>query len=453
MRVLAVFLRTFCFKFMFVVMFTRRGSKLKLIYIIIDGMGDTPLKELGNRTPLEAAETPYMDSLAKNGKTGLMYTVGKGMAPESDVAVVSILGYDPFKYHVSRGALETVGAGLDMKNGDLALRCNFGTLASDNSSILDRRSGRNLTQKEATELANAINEQVQLESYPANFELKSTVTYRTALVIRRKEGRLSGNISNTDPAYKRINSIGVADLEAEMVLKTCKPLDETEEAKISATLINEFTKKATAVLDEHVINRRRVKEGKLKANVILSRDAGSMVPKFPLLSKLYGLNFVCLADMNVEIGISRLVGMSLVDLPLPSKDLEKDCKLRIKKLFEVLPHYDGFYVHIKGPDEPGHDGDCKLKSDLIATVDKHFVGEMLQRINLKDHLICITADHSTPCKLKAHSDDPVPLLIVGGKLQGDRIQRFSEKECKLGDLGVLSQGTELISKLINYLKE
>ncbi len=330
---------------------------MKLIYIIIDGMGDLPIEELGGKTPLEAAETPYMDSLAKNGKTGLMYTVGKGMAPESDVAVVSVLGYDPFHYHVSRGALETVGAGLSMKNGDLAIRCNFGTLAPDNSSILDRRAGRNLTQEEADELADALNDQVLLESYPASLEIKSTVTYRAALVIRSKEGRFSGNISNTDPAYKRINSVGVADLEAKMILKTCNPLDETEEAKISAELVNEFTQKATFVLDTHEVNRRRAKEGKLKANVILSRDAGSMVPKFPPLSELYGLNFVCLADMNVERGIAKLAGMSLVDLPLPSKNLESDCKLRIKKLFEVLANYDGFYIHIKGPDEPGHDGD------------------------------------------------------------------------------------------------
>ena len=126
-----------------------RCLTLKLIYIIIDGMGDQPVKELGGKTPLEAAKTPHMDSLAKNGKTGLMYTVGKGMAPESDVAVVSILGYDPFQYHVSRGALESVGAGMDMKSGDLAIRCNFGTLAPDNSSIIDRRAGRNLTQQEA----------------------------------------------------------------------------------------------------------------------------------------------------------------------------------------------------------------------------------------------------------------------------------------------------------------
>ena len=426
---------------------------MKLIYIVIDGMGDLPIEELDGKTPLEAAETPYMDSLAKTGKTGLMYTMGKGIAPESDAAVVSILGYDPFKHHVSRGALESVGAGLEMRDGDLALRCNFGTLAADGSSIVDRRAGRDLTQEEADELAQAVNGQVRLESYPVGFQIKSTATYRAALVVRSEEKRLSGNISNTDPAYKRINGVGVADLEAEMVLKSCEPLDESEETRISAELVNEFTRKATPVLDQHEVNRRRVKEGKLKANVVLSRDAGSLVPKFPSLSELYGLNFVCLADMNVERGISRLVGMSLVDLPLPSESLEKDCELRVKKLFEVLPSYDCFYIHIKGPDVPGHDGDFDLKSRLIATVDEYFVGEMLQRINLEDHVVCITADHATPCKLKAHSDDPVPLLIAGDKLQGDRVQRFSEKECRMGELGVLSKGTELMPRLVKYVKE
>jgi 2,3-bisphosphoglycerate-independent phosphoglycerate mutase len=430
------------------------GLTLKLIYLVIDGMGDTPIKELGGKTPLEAAETPYMDSLAKNGKTGLMYTVGKGIAPESDVAVVSIMGYDPFKYHVSRGALESVGAELGMQNGDLALRCNLGTVNADGKSIIDRRAGRDLTQEEADALAQALNEQVQLTSHPlVSFQIKSVATYRTALVIKSENHRLSGNVSNTDPAYKRIDGMGVADLDAEMVMKTCEPLDGSEEARISAELVNEFTRKATPVLDRHEVNLRRVKDGKLKANAVISRDAGSVVPQFPSLNELYGLNFVCLADMNVERGISRLAGMSLSDVPLPSESLEKDCELRLKKLFEVLPRYDGFYVHIKGPDVPGHDGDYELKSRLIATVDKHFVGELLQRLSLEDCVICITADHATPCKLKSHSDDPVPLLVAGNKIQGDRVQKFSEKDCKLGELGVLSKGTELMPLLVKFVKE
>ena len=425
---------------------------MKLIYVVIDGMGDLPIEELGNRTPLEAAETPNMDFLAKKGKTGLMYTVGKGIAPESDVAVVSILGYDPFKYEVSRGVLEALGADLPFKDGDLALRCNFATLGPRNK-IIDRRVGRSLTTEEATELTEAINKRIRLESYPASFQFENTLSHRGALVIRSKEKKLSGSITNTDPAYIRIKGIGVAEAEAEMILKECKPLDKSVEAKVSADLVNEFTQKSMVILDKREVTRKRVKEGKLKANVILMRDAGVRLPKFPTLSQQYGFSFACLADMPVERGISRLAGMHMIELPPPSKSLEKDCKLRVEKLLENLPLYDCFYIHIKGPDEPGHDGDFNLKTQLIATVDKHFVGNMLQRINLEDYVICITADHSTPCKLKAHSDDLVPLLISGNKIQADKVQKFSEKKCKKGELGILLHGTELMPKLIIHLKE
>ncbi|MFA5365926.1 MAG: phosphoglycerate mutase, partial [Candidatus Bathyarchaeia archaeon] len=136
---------------------------MKLIYVAIDGMGDLPIKTLGDKTPLEAAETPNLDALAKSGKTGLMYTVGKGIAPESDVAVISLLGYDPFKYSTGRGVIEAVGAGLDMKDGDLALRCNFATLG-EGRNIIDRRVARSLTTEEAVELAKVANEQIKLES-------------------------------------------------------------------------------------------------------------------------------------------------------------------------------------------------------------------------------------------------------------------------------------------------
>jgi len=428
-----------------------RDLCLKLIYVVIDGMGDSPIEELGNRTPLEAADTPNMDFLAETGKTGLMYTVGKGIAPESDVAVISILGYDPFKYDASRGILEAIGTDLPIKHGDLALRCNFATLGSGNK-IVDRRVGRSLTTGEATELAEAINEQIQLGPYSVSFQFKNTLSHRGVLVMRSEKKGFSGNITNTDPAYTRVKGIGVAETEAEMVLKRCKPLDKTEEAKISADLVNEFTEKSFAILDDHEINKKRSKEGKLKANVILLRDAGDHLPRFPHLTQQYGFSFVCLVDMPVERGIAKLVGMRTVELPPPSKSLEKDCKLRMEKLLEILPLYDCFYIHIKGPDEPGHDGNFNRKTLLIATIDKYFIGNMLQRIDIEDYIICVTADHSTSCKLKAHSDDSVPFLISGNEIRADKVQKFSEKECKNGEFGVLSHGTELMPKLIMFLK-
>jgi 2,3-bisphosphoglycerate-independent phosphoglycerate mutase len=415
-------------------------------------MGDLPTEEFGNLTPLEAAETPNMDFLAKNGKTGTMYTIGKGIAPESDVAVISILGYDPFKYSTGRGVLEAVGSDVKMKDGDLALRCNFATLGSG-KEIIDRRAGRNLLTEEAKELSKTINKVVNLESYPVDFEFKSTIGHRGVLVIRSKKKPLSSNISNTDPAYSKVEGLGVAEEKVEMILKKCEPLDETEEANISAKLVNEFTEKSHKVLEEDKINKKRDAEGKLKANVILSRDAGHLLPKFFNISEKYGFRFISLTDMPVERGISKLAGMEMTALPPPSGDLEKDSVLRVKKLLELLPSYDCFYIHIKGPDEPGHDGDFERKTELIATIDKYFFGGLLEKIKLEENIICVTADHSTPCKLKGHSDDPVPLLIAGNKIKGDKVSKFSEKDCKKGSLGVLQHGTELMPKLISFLKK
>jgi len=423
---------------------------LKLIYVVLDGVGDLPIRELDNETPLGAAETPNMDSLAREGKTGLMYTVRKGIAPESDVAVISILGYDPFKYASGRGILEAVGAGLQVKNGDLTLRCNFATLGTG-QQIIDRRAGRNLTTEESLQLSQTVNEKVTLEAYPADFEFKSTIGHRAVLVIRSRAGPLSSLITNTDPGYTRLKGLGVAEKEVEMIIKTCEPMDESSEAMVSAELVNEFIHESHKVLGEHEVNKNRIAEGKLAANVILTRDAGDKLPKFFSIGGRYHVRFTCLADMPVERGIAKLAGMSLVDLPPPSYDLKNDCLLRVKKLLEVLPLYDCFYIHIKGPDEPGHDGDCQLKKQLITIIDRYFFGELVKKIHLSDHVLCVTADHSTPCILRAHSDDPVPILIAGNAIHGGNTVKFSEKECRKGSLGILQKGTELMPLLMNYI--
>jgi 2,3-bisphosphoglycerate-independent phosphoglycerate mutase len=425
---------------------------LKLIIIAIDGMGDLPIVELGNKTPLEAAKTPNLDFLAKNGKTGLMYTVRKGVAPESDVAVISLLGYDPFKYSTGRGVIEAVGAGIDMKDGDLALRCNFATLGQG-KTIIDRRVKRTLTTEEAMELTEAANKQINLESCPSTFEFKNTLGHRAVLVLKSKEKCLSSNITNSDPAYKMVNGIGVATPHVEMVLKKSLPLDDTEEAYNSASLVNEFIAKTHELWENHAVNEKRAAEGKLKANVVLTRDAGSHLPKFFNINQRYNVRFAALADMHAEKGIAHLAGMHATLLPPPSGDLERDCEIRVRKLMEMLQSYDCFYIHLKGPDEPGHDGNCHLKIDIISAIDEHFFGKLLKEMSLKDNIICVTSDHATPCALKVHSDTPVPVLISGGKIQDENIAKFSEKECAKGSLGVLDRGYKLMPKLMKLLNK
>lgn len=427
-------------------------SPLKLIYVAIDGMGDLPNKTLDNKTPLEAAETPNMDALAASGKTGLMYTVKKGVAPESDVAVISLLGYDPFKCSTGRGVIEAAGAGLKMKDGDLALRCNFATLGQG-KTILDRRVARSLSTQEATELSKAANEQVKLDSYPASFEFKNMLGHRAVLLIKSSAKPLSSNITNSDPAYKIVNGIGVAETNVDMVLKTCEPTDKTESSKVSAGLVNEFIDKTHKLWDKHPLNMKRAAEGKLKANVVLTRDAGHLLPKFFNIDEHYHVDFAALADMQAERGIAQLAGMDSMLLPPPSGNLQKDCEIRVKTLLDMLPKHDCFYIHLKGPDEPGHDGNCILKTQIIAAIDKYFFGPLLKQISLKDNLICITADHATPCALKVHSDTPVPILISGNKLSTGKAIKFSERECANGSLGILDRGCELMPRLMELIKK
>ena len=284
------------------------------------------------------------------------------------------------------------------------------------------------------------------------FDFTNTLGYRAVLVIKHKGKPLSGKITNTDPAYSIVNGLGVAETKVDMHLKKCEPMDSSEEAQMSADLVNEFTKKTHDLWENHPINKRRAAEGKLKANVVLSRDAGSQLPNFFSINERYGVNFAALADMHAESGIAKLAGMEASLLPPPSGNLEKDCELRVQRLLEALPLHDCFYIHLKGPDEPGHDGDCERKKQIIAAIDEHFFGKLLPQIDLKETLFCVTADHATPCELKIHSDTPVPLLLSGGNLAADKISRFSEKECAKGSLGIISSGYKLMPQLMKQLK-
>jgi len=413
----------------------------KLVYILLDGVGDRPDPGINHLTPLDVAYTPSLDTLARRGASGLVYPVGEGISPESDIAVFCMLGYDVSSDYFGRGVVEAIGMDMEFKDGDLALRANFASVGED-GSIMDRRAGRDLTQEEAAELAEAVNENVKL-SHGASFQFRPTVAHRAVLTIRVEGTPLSAEISNTDPAYIRMGGIGVAkEAGGRLQLQKAQPLDRSSSSRLSAELVNEFTEKALTVLGKHSVNLNRVAAGHMPANVILLRDAGNRLPKIKTVAEKFGVRFAGIMDMPVEKGVAKITGIS----EYRAGGL-KDYRVKAERAIELLNSFDGVYIHLKGPDEPGHDGNVKGKVKAIEEIDSEFFTPLVEA-NLKHVTFIVSADHSTPCQLKSHSADPVPLLISGPNVRRDSTCRFTEREAAKGSFGIM-RGVNVLSKGIS----
>jgi len=371
---------------------------------------------------------------------GTVYTVKRGIAPESDAGVFSLLSYDPSKLDLSRGVVEALGSGMEFRNGDLALRCNFATV--QDGQIMDRRAGRNVSTDEARELVRAVNENSKLRAL-ADFELKATIGHRCVVVFRRGRMDLSGSISNLDPAYTRKGKVTIAKSGVKLPcpIPKCVPLNKAKTAAQTAKLLNQFAAQVHETLRDHPVNIRRRERGDLPANFLLMRDAGTKTPKLKTLEQKFGLNSVAVADMPVELGIAKVIGMDVEVFP-PDRSLEGYSQ-RARKALELAAKYDLVYVHLKGPDEPGHDGDFDGKTKSIEDIDAGFFAGL----ELGSKLMCVTADHSTPCIRKGHSDDPVPILVTGLNVKSDGSVRFTEKYGEKGKLGKIRHGYEILRML------
>jgi len=411
--------------------------------VVLDGASD----RLGSEpTPLESARTPNLDSLVRNGVLGTMYTVGKGIAPESDAGVFSLLGYNPLETHLSRGVVEALGAGVAFHDRDLALRAGFATVAGD--KLVDRRAGRDLSTEEAVQLGDVLNTRLSLKER-VEFEFKATVGHRAVVVFRGAPFEFSSNISNFDPAYVRKGNISVAVPDKEpFEIPKCEALDRSASAVRTAALVNEFGFKAQKVLDPHPVNVERRSRGQLPANFVLMRDAGTSIPQVQSFREKWGLDGLMVADLPAELGIGRLLGMDVAQLP-PGTSLS-DYRRRAELVMERAGKYGFVYVHLKGPDEPGHDGLFELKKRRIEEIDEGFFHVLKERDVLGGMVVCVTCDHSTPWKSRGHSDDPVPVLVSGKHIATDGGGRFTEEEAVKGRLGRLERASLLVERLKRF---
>ncbi len=384
---------------------------MKGIIMIVDGMGDRPLKELGYKTPLEAAKTPNMDKMAKMGINGIMDPIKPGIRAGSDTSHISILGYDPYQVYTGRGPFEAAGVGVEVMPGDIAFRCNFST-ADTNGIITDRRAGR--IREGTEEIAKTINS-MDIDEY-VEIIFKESTGHRAVLVLRGKG--LSDNVSDADPKHEGKPP------------KEVLPLDDTEEAKKTADVLNKFIEESYNMLKDHPVNLKRIEKGENPANIIIPRGAGA-VPHVQPFGEKYGLKAACIAETGLIKGIGKIAGMDLVDIDGATGGVDTNIENIKNGIMETASKdYDFMLINIDGADEAGHDGEMDDKVRFIEKVDD-VVGEMMK---IDELYFILTADYSTPISVMDHTGDPVPIVIKGPEVRVDDVEEFNERAATKGGL-------------------
>lgn len=388
---------------------------MKGIILVMDGMGDRPLKELDNQTPLQAANTPNMDKMAERGITGIMDSIRPGIIPGSDTAHLSILGYDPYEVYTGRGPFEASGVGLDVIPGDIAFRCNFST-ADENGIITDRRAGR--IREGTKDIVDVLNTMVIKGYEDIQIIFKESTGHRAVLVLRG-EG-LSDKVTDADPKVEGKKP------------KIVESTDDSEEAKRTADLLNKIVEKSYEMVKNHPVNIERMEENKPPANIIIPRGAGA-VPKVEHINEKYEVNSACIAETGLIMGIGRFAGMDIIEMDDVTGGVDTNLDNIIDTIINQVNNTDHnfFLINIDGADEAGHDGNAIQKKEFIEKVDKIVMSKLL---NLKNVVLFLTADHSTPISVMNHSGDPVPVIINSPEVRVDDVKEYNEFTVAKGGL-------------------
>jgi 2,3-bisphosphoglycerate-independent phosphoglycerate mutase len=388
-------------------------------------MGDRPVFELGGRTPLEAAETPNFDALAKEGINGMMDPIAPGIPPGSDTSHLAYLGCDPFECYTGRGPMEAAGIGMDVQPGDVAFRCNFGTI-DDDMVVTDRRAGRITTGTH--ELASSL-DGLEIEGVQVIF--KESVAHRGALILRG-DG-LGANITDVDPHEPgaRIHTSAAHDRESEK----------------TARVVNELVRISREKFEDHPVNLKRKAQGLPPANVLLPRGAGVMAAVSSFEEK-FGLRGAAIAEVGLIYGVARVVGLDVIVIPESTGGLDTDLGAMGRGALSALRDHEFVMMNVKGCDIAGHDGRPEAKRDFIQGIDA-MLGEMVKQVGEQTY-IAVTADHSTPVSLMDHSGDPVPLCIRGKGVRVDDVASCGERSCARGGLGRI-RGTDLPNVLLDLM--
>lgn len=395
---------------------------MKYIVIIGDGMADRPLKELGGETPLQAADKPNMDWIAANGRSGLLRTVPDGMEPDSDIAIMSILGYDPRKYHTGRGPLEAAGLGVQLGKNDIAFRCS---LITEEKGLIEDYSADHITTEEAKELMKKVE-----ETYGNLGDFYAGVSYRHLFVMRNQPKSTEKII--TTPPHKIVGE----KLKEHLIKPSGMKIVETLNGMILGSI---------KILSDHPVNVERVKKGRKPANAIWVWGQGKK-PAMESMAKKYGVKGAIISAVNLVKGLGVCAGMDKLEVPGVTGYYDTSYENKAKFGLKALKDHDLVLIHVEAPDEAGHAGDIDNKIEAIENIDKRLVKKILDGIK-GEYAISILSDHPTPIEVRGHASDPVPFSIYSTRGRRDGVERFDEISARNGAFGVLG-GNKFIGKLL-----
>ena len=402
---------------------------MKSIIILGDGMADEPIAALGGKTPLQFAHTPYMDKLAELGVTGRLKTVADGFHPGSEVANMSVLGYDLPTVYEGRGVLEAASIGYDLQPGEMAMRCN---LVCVEGETLKNHSAGHISTQEADELIHFLNERLGSEC----IHFFTGVSYRHLLVIKGGDKRL-----NCTPPH-------------DIPLQPFRPFliqAEVSEAQDTADLLNDLIFKSQQLLPAHPVNQKRLAEGKDPANSIWPWSPGYRPQMEPLSERFPQVKRgAVISAVDLIRGIGRYAGLRHIEVEGATGLYDTNYEGKAAAALDALRTDDFVYLHVEASDEAGHEGDVSLKIKTIENLDSRIVGPVSEAVQHWDEPVAIAVlpDHPTPCKLRTHTAEPVPFLIYRPGIEPDEVQTYDEAACRAGSYGHL-KGNEFINAFMN----
>lgn len=400
---------------------------MKSIIILGDGMADEPIEALGGKTPMQYADTPYMDKLAELGVTGRMKTVADGFHPGSEVANMAVLGYDLPTVYEGRGVLEAASIGYDLQPGEMAMRCN---LICVEGEILKNHSSGHITTEEADELIRYLNEKLGSD----RIQFHTGVSYRHLLIVKGGDKRLDCTPPHDVP------------------LHPFRPLmirPEVPEAQATADLLNDLILRSQEILADHPVNRRRKAAGKDPANSIWPWSPGYR-PAMRTLKEMYGFRQgSVISAVDLIRGIGVYAGLEVIDVEGATGLYDTNYEGKAYAALEALKTNDFVYLHIEASDEAGHEGDVDLKVKTIENLDKRAIGILFEELQKWDEPVAIAVlpDHPTPCAIRTHTNTPVPFLIYKPGQAPDTVTRFDEFSVLEGKYGIL-ENDEFIKELV-----